>query len=152
MGNLSFREKSLLGSLLGLMAVSGYYAYRVGGALLDGGSVSGEYMAGLGIQLLVGLVVLEIVYQAVIAGFSPDEANEADDERDRQIAARAGNVAGTVLAVLMAVLVVHVMGNARFENTTLISPLVISHLILLSLVVYQVVDYLYRLIAYRRGY
>lgn len=152
MGNLSFREKSLLGSLLGLVVISGLYFTRVLWVLLDGADPSAASLAVLGIQLLVGLIILEIIYQSVIAAFSPDEANEDSDERDRQIAARAGYNAGIVLAVLMVGLVVHIMGNAWFEREELISPLIVSHLILLSLVVYQVVDYLSQLIAYRRGY
>lgn len=152
MGNLSFREKSLLGSLLGLVVVSGLYFSRVLGVLLEGAEPSAASLAGLGIQLLVALIILQIIYQSVIAAFSPDEANEASDERDRQIAARAGNNAGIVLVVLMVGVVVHIMGNAWFEREELISPMIVAHLILLSLVVYQVVDYLSQLIAYRRGY
>lgn len=152
MGNLSFREKSLLGSLLGLVVISGLYFTRVLRVLLDGADPSAASLAVLGIQLLVGLIILEIIYQSVIAAFSPDEANEGSDERDRQIAARAGYNSGIVLAVLMVGLVVHIMGNTWFEREALISPLIVSHLILLSLVVYQVVDYLSKLIAYRRGY
>lgn len=143
MGNLSFREKSLLSSLLGLVVVSGLYFSRVMGVLLEETEPSGASLAGLGIQLLVALIILEIIYQRF---------PEASDERDRQIATRAGNNAGIVLVILMVGVVVHIMGNAWFEREELISPLVVSHLILLSLVVYQVVDYLSQLIAYRRGY
>lgn len=150
MSNLSFREKSILGSLIGLVLISAYYFIRAFGMLSTEGVSSGE-IASLGISLLVALVILEIIYQSVISGFSPEEANEAADERDRLIAARAGRNAGVVLAVCLLAVVVHIMGNALLENDTLTSPLVLSHLILLSLVVYQVVDYGSQLIAYRRG-
>lgn len=101
MGNLSFREKSLLGSLVGLVLVSGLYFSRVLGMALDGTKPS---------------------------------------------------AAGIVLVVLMVGLVFHIMGNAWFEREEWISPLIVAHLILLSLVIYQVVDYLSQLIAYRRGH
>lgn len=147
--SLSFREKSVLGSLLILAGVSGYYFVQVFGAL--GTDATAYDLAGPGIGLLVGLVILEIVYHAVIAALAPDEAQEAADERDRLIAARAGRNGGVTLATGAVLLVGHIMGNALLERTEWIAPVLIANLLLLALVVAQVVEYLSQLIYYRRG-
>lgn len=149
MDNFSFREKSTLGSLIILVGISAYYFAHVFKTV---GVDSAAYdLAGLGISLLVGMVILEIVFHAVIAAAAPAEANEASDERDRLIAAKAGRNGGVTLATGAFLIVGHIMSNSFFGWQEWITPFITANLILLAMVIAQVVEYVSQLIYYRRG-
>ena len=86
MSDPSFQEKSVWGSFLALAGFSVYYFASVFGMYRSEAGVDTGRAGELGISLLVGLVVIEIVYHAVIAGSS---GSAESDERDRWIETRA---------------------------------------------------------------
>lgn len=153
MSELSFKEKSILGSLIVIVVISANYFYRVFSAVAQGPLDRGEMVAlgSFGSSLLVALIILEIVYHAMIAGIFHAQANDPTDERDRLIAAKAGRNAGVILAIGCIWIVGHILLNVWFEENAWITPFVTAHLILLSMVAAQVAEYVSQLLYYRRG-
>jgi len=94
----SFREKSVVVSLLVLLGTCGCYFYFV---LLGSGPESQAEMLSWMIGLLVVLVVLivvEVVFHIFIAAFAPGEAEMAADEREKLISLKAHRFGYLVLA------------------------------------------------------
>ncbi len=148
---LSFREKSILGSLVTLLALFGYYFRHVFGGLASGQTPDLAATAVMGIGLLIALIVIEIVYHIFISAISPDEAQEVADERGQLIAAKAGRNAGVVLAVGAYLVVGHLFANSLVGREEWITPFVTAHLILVALVLAQTTEYLSELVYYRLG-
>jgi hypothetical protein len=146
--DLSYQEKSILGTLLATVVVYGYYftsALRHAGEF-DAGSI------GRFIFAVIAIVVIQIVYHIVLALESKPEPK---DERDILIECKAYRNAYFSLAtgaflviscVIMAVLM-HDATPARI----IVTPFLIVNLVLLFMVLAELVKYLSQLFYYRRG-
>ena len=89
------------------------------------------------------LVIGAIIAHTVVAIASPEDANAPEDERDRLVLWRAGNVSGWVLGAGVFVGLWHFIfksdGNLLF------------HILVGSLIVAQIAEYVCQIIYYRRG-
>ena len=96
-------------------------------------------IAGATIMLIVGAVISHII----IGVINPDEASGDEDERDKQVLRRAGNIAGYVLGFgIFAGLWSYYFqrdGNLLF------------HIAVASLIASQVAEYALTILFYRRG-
>ena len=89
------------------------------------------------------IVVLSIIGHVLIAISKPSEADDTMDERDKLIAARAGNVAGFLLGL-------GVLGGLGAYLFTYDGNL-LFHTVFGSLMLSQIAEYGARIVYYRRG-
>ena len=134
---MSFREKSAWIHMVILIVVYGNYFIRV-----SRDDLSGPEALGLLLWLTVAFVVLEIVTFSIASALSPKDANEPEDEREKIIRWRSGEVAGYVLAggALFALFII------QFD----FPRVMIGNVILGSLVMSSVVDCAGQIVQFRR--
>jgi len=137
--NLSYREKSIWGSLATTLVVYGYYFATI---------FSGERPSQINRMALARLmsavfviVVIEVVYHVVIALTSREEPK---DERDILIEGKAYRNAYFLLVADLFML----MGTVVLIGLT---PFLTVNLMLFSVVVSEIVSSLTQLFYYRRG-
>lgn len=147
MNELSFHEKSTWGTLIALIVIAVLYTH----AALDASS-AGAMHAGTVTGLMIGytvlLVVVLVVYHLVLALV---ERPVDEDERDRLIGWRAGNIGGLVLGFGVFGVIGHVLIGGMVGDARLLSPPAIANLLLLALFLATVVELSIRLYHYRRG-
>src|SRR5271165_1842391 len=144
--DLSYQEKSILGSLLAMVVVYGYYFAAVlrdaGRPEFDGGSLTRLILA------VIAIVVIEIVYHIVLALESKPEPK---DERDILIECKAYRNAYFLLAsgafLVIAWVIMRDAAPARIAVTNFITV----NLVLFFMVVADVMKFLTQLFYYRRG-
>ena len=154
----SFKEKSILISLLAVAALYGSYFFD----LIAGGALAGETDLGLKdmlqsmVGIVIALVVIHIIFHIVI---SRDDVEEAEDERDKAVARRASVFGFNVLfvAVLLVLGRVLILGAwAESDDPTALASTApdlydITNLLLAGLVASEIVYYSAQLYFYRRG-
>ncbi|MGC2111249.1 MAG: hypothetical protein WA655_17170 [Candidatus Korobacteraceae bacterium] len=140
--DLSYQEKSILGSLLAMVAIYGYYfantLRHVGEPQFEGGTL------GRLIITVIALIVVEIVYHIVLA---IEQKPERKDERDVLIECKAYRNAYLLLASGAALL-------GTFEiivGRVTLTPYLTVNLLLLAMVAGELTKLLTQLFYYRRG-
>src|SRR5271166_2659018 len=145
--DLSYQEKSILGSLLAMVVVYGYYFAAV---LRDASRP--EFNLGRLMLAVIAIIVIEIVYHIVLALESKPEPK---DERDLLIECRAYRNPYFLLATgAFLVIACFIMaGLARDAAPTRISvtPFITVNLVLFFLVLAELMKFLTQLFYYRRG-
>jgi len=148
--DLSYQEKSILGSLLAVVVVYGYYfasvlrdASRPG---FDGGN-----MARL-VFTVVAIVVIEVVYHIVLA---LESKVEAKDERDILIECKAYRNAYFLLAsgaflVIASVIMASLAGDS-VPTRIIVTPFLTINLVLFFMVLAELAKFLTHLFYYRKG-
>lgn len=139
---MPFKEQTawVMTVLLGL--VGAHYARSVIGASLEAGATAPPDI-GLIASLTIILVAGSVVAHILMAIVSPNDANAPEDERDKLVLWRAGNIAGYVLGFGAFAGLWHFYwlqdGNLLF------------HIIAGSLVLSQMAEYILSILFYRRG-
>mgnify|MGYP003628758257 FL=1 len=95
--DMSFKEKSTWGLLLGIVAVSVFYFPRALHAVDVSGS-SGP-LIGLSIAGVIALIVFQVIYHSLIAASARGHVEE--DERDKLIDLKAVRLAGFALGFVL---------------------------------------------------
>src|SRR5208283_2495325 len=148
--DLSFQEKSILGSLLAMVVVYGYYFAAVlrdtSEPAFGGGSVARLIFA------VVAIVVIEVVYQIVLA---LESKVEPKDERDILIECKAYRNAYFLLAtgaffVIGSVIMASLM-SASAPTRIMVTPFLTVNLVLFFMVLAEMAKLLTQLFYYRRG-
>lgn len=140
---MSFHEKSSWA--MGLIMLIGLAWYVKTVASMSAGleGVAPPVLPIVAVYIVI-IVVLSIAGHIMIAITKPSEADDTMDERDKLIAARAGNAAGVALGVgILASLgnyLISYDGNLLF------------HAVFLSLMVAQITEYAARIVYYRGGF
>lgn len=150
--DLSFQEKSIWGSLVGVLITFAYYfASAIGMARSEGGASPAE-LAWLSITVIVALIAIEVIYHVILAIRSEPEPA---DERDALIEARASQIAYVLLVVCAFVAIGQVIASSLLEGAPEVarygSPILTAHLVLLAVVVAEVTKFTAQLVYYRRG-
>ena len=139
---MTFHEKSawIMGVLLGLTGM--WYLSKVWNASRALGETAAPSIALIAVatgMLIFGAIISHIL----IAASSPDEASDAEDERDKQVLRRAGNISGYVLGFGIFAGLWHYFflsdGNMLF------------HIAVASLIAGQLAEYALTILFYRRG-
>lgn len=139
---MSFHEKSawIMGLLLSL---TGYWYLSRVWALSDALGETAQPVIGLIAGATIMLIVGAVISHIIIGVINPDEASGDEDERDKQVLRRAGNIAGYVLGFgIFAGLWSYYFqrdGNLLF------------HIAVASLIASQVAEYALTILFYRRG-
>jgi len=149
--DMSYQEKSIVGSLLAMLLVYGYYFAAV---LRNVGQP--EFAAsGLGrlILAVIAIIVIQVVYQIVLALESKPEPK---DERDILIEAKAyrNGYFAFATGAFLVIGVVIAAGLARDATPTriIVTPFLLVNLVLLFMVLAEVVKLVTQLLYYRRGF
>jgi hypothetical protein len=146
--DFSYKEKSILISLLAVAGIYGAYFYDVLSGDVD---TTLEAMLASIIGIVIALVVVHIAYHIVI---SLDDVSEEEDERDRAVNRRASVFGYNVLfvVVLMVTSRIVILGSwAEEGGGAAPSGFEIANLLLAGLVLSEVVYYATQLFFYRRG-
>ncbi|MEO0466314.1 MAG: hypothetical protein AAF216_07205 [Pseudomonadota bacterium] len=139
---MGFREKSAWIMAVALTLTGGFYGYVVTQQTMLLGHPPPPNI-GLAVVVTIPLVALAIFGHAFAALGNPTDANSPQDERDRVIAWRAGNLAGLLFGVIT---IAAISAYAVLEYGDLL-----FHLVVFGLVVSQLADYILTILFYRRG-
>lgn len=126
---MSFQEKSAWGSLIAIGLVAYWFfptAFDVAGR-----SNNPSDLLVLSIGCIVGLIIIEVIYQSVIATTGSAES----DERDALINLRAERNSGWVLAIGLFWLVGHIFAASAVEVPEPMGGMLIAVWILFTLTV-----------------
>jgi len=145
----SFKEKSILISLLAVAGLYGSYFFdMMTGAPEPSMAAMLKSMMGI----VIALVIVHIIFHIVI---SLDDVEASEDERDRVVARRASVIGFNVLfvAVLLVTGRIVILGAWAESDTPQPQPglFEIANLLLAALVLSEVVYYSAQLFFYRRG-
>ena len=149
--NLSFQEKSILGSLVITISLFSYYFLAIFDVLT--GATSAAQLPIVLFGVVIAMIVVEVIYHIFIA---LQDRRADEDERDRLIQAKATRIAYFVLVTGCMTLVGHSMFMAVYSGAenqlAMQSPLVLSSLIVCSFIVAEIVGFSMQLYYYRRGF
>ena len=149
--DLSFQEKSILGSLIITTCLFGAYFIEVFELVIANNSTGILSLPGRLMGIVLSVVAVEIIYHVVIAIFAKDEGT---DERDRLIAAKATQVAYYILAIGCVTAVGHLFISTLREASASISSettILAANVIVFSFILAEVVGFGLQLFYYRRG-
>lgn len=149
--SLSYQEKSALASLVAVLLVFWYYFAAVR-QLMQSDELHAVSALGLMIGAVVVLVIIEIVFQILVAVIS---RSTATDERDKLISAKAARNSGILLGagtitLILAILASEIRGGLG-DAQIMLTPILIAQWLLLLMVMAQVFEYLSQIFYYRRG-
>lgn len=139
---MTFKEKSAWVMCVALIAAGGFYAWSVLALWQVAGMVPPPNVLGLAVGVII-IIAIAIFGHAVAALGNPMDANAPEDERDRLVVWRAGNLSGLLLGALSmcALIGFAVNGNGNLLFHGIIGALTLS----------QLAEYALTIWYYRRG-
>ncbi|MEO0607363.1 MAG: hypothetical protein AAFY82_03970 [Pseudomonadota bacterium] len=139
---MTFKEKSAWIMSVALVLAGGFYAWSVVVLWQVAGVVPPPNVLGLAIAVII-IIAFAIFGHAVAALGNPMDADAPEDERDRLVVWRAGNLGGLVLGALSMSGLFHFafLGNGNLLFHSLIAALTLS----------QLAEYVLTIWYYRRG-
>jgi len=147
MTDLSFHEKSAIGTLIALVIIGIFWFFSIW-ELWQANALHPAAMTALATGLTILLVVILVGYHIVIAAAARPQV---EDERDRVVAWRAGNIGGFVLGFGVIGIVVHILIGGLFGSPLAKSPTLIAAALMAAVFVATVVELVLTLVFYRRG-
>lgn len=140
---MSFREKSLLASIVTMVWVWGYYFYKVYTWSQDG-LMTMSALGGALVTAVVMTIVVSVVAHILIAGrLAIDDEVPDGDERDRAVVERASHLSSYLLVGGVVAAVIAALITERLEFTL--------NVLLLHFVISELARYALQLHYYRRG-
>lgn len=140
---MPFREKSAWVMMILLIAMGLLY----GRAVFAMSAALGE-TAPPSIRLIIGITVLIVIgaitAHTLVALTGPSDANAQEDERDKLVLWRAGNLSGLILGFGVVTGLWHFLAQ-RDAN-------MLFHLVTASLVISQIAEYALTILYYRRSW
>ncbi len=145
--DMTFREKSAWGLLVGIGLVSIFYfpaAFDIADSVPHGAPLIAISIVGV-----VALVVIEAIYHACIAIPHGHEAGE-EDERDQLIDLKAERISSYALGVGLFWLVGQIIASHSSERLEPMSALTIGVWILFALTASEIAKLIAQIVYYRR--
>ncbi len=147
--DLSYQEKSILGALLATVVVYGYYFAR---ALRDVQPDFGGRSISRLVFTVVAIVVIQVVYQIVLA---LESGVEPKDERDILIELKAYRNGYFLLATGAFMVIACVIAGALVRDAAptriIVTPFLVVNLMLLFMVLAELAKLTTQLFYYRKG-
>ncbi len=148
----SFKEKSVIASLVVTLLIFGWYFYYVFSNLaLTANEV-------LSVSDLIGIIILIVILEIVIHAFiSVREKNPIEDERDKLIELVSRRNGYWTLCVGIWFLLTHLLIEGFgtwfnfYHNLIFTSPSYLAHLLLLFFVLGELVCFVTQIYYYRKG-
>lgn len=139
---MPFKEKSAWIMCVALIAAGLFYAWSVLIIWNAAGIVPPPNVLGLAVGVII-IIAIAIFGHAVAALGNPMDANAPEDERDRLVVWRAGNLGGVSLAAMSML--------SLFAYAILGSGNLLFHCIIFALTLSQLLEYVLTIWYYRRG-
>lgn len=147
MASLSFHEKSAWGTLISLWIIGVFY-FRSVWEMWQAGALHPASNFGLATGLTILLVIVLVAYHILIAVTAKPEQ---EDERDRLIAWRAGNLGGLILGIGVIGIVFQILVGGMFDDPVAGSPVLIANALMAVVFIATMVELVMTLVFYRRG-
>lgn len=147
MSDLSFHEKSAIGTLIATWLIGIFYFHSAWG-LWQAGQLQPASTLGLAAGLTVLLVIVLVAYHILIAVTARPEE---EDERDRLISWRAGRIGGLVLGFGVIGIVVQILVGGMLDDALAGSPVLIANALMAVVFISAIVELVMTLVFYRRG-
>jgi len=112
---ISFREKSLWVSLLVSVVIASIYGENIYALMFLQPNTSLDDTASLITQIVIAFVILEVVMHIVLAMSQQEDANTAEDERERNHRLTANNAGYWVLSIGIVSCVIQQMINSNID-------------------------------------
>jgi hypothetical protein len=154
--DLSYKEKSVWISLISTIAIFGYYFFNVINLSYLAPEIAKVSAAGLAIQAIIMIIIVETLFQSLLAIGNHKAAEMADDEREQLIGYKS-NVWGYRILILGVMLVLGRIVILEFNPQYLSDygsegiPLFTAHLLLFSFILSEVVRFSSQIYYYRSG-
>jgi hypothetical protein len=153
--NMSFREKSIWISLIATLLIFGDYFLNLislGGLPADAAKTAA---LGLSLRALFLIIIVEIIFQGMLAVTNRKAAELGADERDKLFEYKGNNFGYTVLVIGVFITlgrIVFLEINPEFieQSNGLTIPLLTAHILLFSFILSEVVRFSAQLYYYRR--
>ena len=139
---MTFHEKSawIMGILL--LVIGGWYTNTIWNVSRELGETAPPLLP-LAAVATIALIIGAVVSHAFIAAINPEDADDSEDERDKQVLRRSGNIAG------------YVLGFGCFAGLWnyfwLSDGNMLFHIVVVSLIASQIAEYALTIFFYRRG-
>ena len=153
--NMSFREKSIWISLIATLLIFGDYFLNVISLGVLPADAAKTAALGLSLRALFLIVIVEIIFQGMLAVSNRKAAELGADERDKLFEYKGNNFGYTVLVIGVFITlgrIVFLEINPEFIEQTngLTIPLLTAHILLLSFIFSEVVRFSAQLYYHRR--
>ncbi|WP_297817373.1 hypothetical protein [uncultured Paraglaciecola sp.] len=153
--NMSFREKSIWISLIATLLIFGDYFLNVISLGVLPADAAKTAALGLSLRALFLIVIVEIIFQGMLAVSNRKAAELGADERDKLFEYKGNNFGYTVLVIGVFITlgrIVFLEINPEFIEQTngLTIPLLTAHILLFSFILSEVVRFSAQLYYYRR--
>lgn len=150
--DMSFREKSIIGSLIITVIVFGNYFIKAFEVFRSGSSEMISRLPGTLVGVVITVVIVEIVYQVAIAIFGGEEDS---DERDRLVDARSTRISYYVLAAGCITAIGHMLFAESvgewLPESVVQTPIFVANILVFSFILAEIVGFSMQLYYYRRG-
>lgn len=147
MSSMSFTEKSAWGTLISLLVIGALYFSSVLN-LWQADQLHLAALFGLSVGFSILLTVVLVGYHIIVAAIS---GAEDEDERDRLISWRAGNISGIVLGMAVVSTVLAIIVGGMVGNTFWQQPVIIVNALMLGVFLATVVELALTIWFHRRG-
>jgi hypothetical protein len=153
--NMSFREKSIWISLIATLLIFGDYFLNVISLGVLPADAAKTAALGLSLRALFLIIIVEIIFQGMLAVSNRKAAELGADERDKLFEYKGNNFGYTVLVIGVFITlgrIVFLEINPEFIEQTngLTIPLLTAHILLFSFILSEVVRFSAQLYYYRR--
>ena len=153
--NMSFREKSIWISLISTLLIFGDYFLNVIALANLSEAVAKTTALELSIRAFVLIIIVEIIFQTVLALNNHKAANLGADERDKLFEYKGNNFGYTVLVIgvlltLGRMVSLEISSEFIEQFKVLNIPFLTAHILLFSFILSEVVRFSAQLYYYRR--
>jgi uncharacterized membrane protein len=154
---MSFKEKSTWVSLLATLLIFGNYAISV--FSMDSNVLNSEEMVEVAMDNLSSaiffLIIVEIIFQSLIAAGSRNKIELEGDERDSLITLTSNNSGYWVLSIGVIItigqlILPHVFGIEFSPEKRTSIPMFAMHLLLFSFILAEIVRFSHQIYLYRK--
>lgn len=155
--DMSFKEKSAWVSLISTVCIFGYYFYSIIMLIGVPVEVAKEAAKAYLIQAVILSVVVEIIFQSLLAATNRKSADIEGDERDKAYEYKANSWAYSVLVVGVVITLGGIItleyNPAWAEHSRVMQfPMQIAHILMLSFIMSEIVRFAGQIYYYRRGH
>lgn len=155
--NMSFKEKSIWISLISTLLIFGDYFLNI----ISLGSLSAEAAKAAALELslrsLFLIIIVEIIFQGMLAASNRKAAELGADERDKLFEYKGNNVGYTVLVIgvfitLGRIVFMEINPELIEQSNLLELPLLTAHILLFSFIFSEIVRFSTQLYYYRSSH
>ncbi|MAI90118.1 hypothetical protein [Ponticaulis sp.] len=139
---MTFHEKSAWAMGILLTVIGGWYLKTIWDISIKLGETAPPVLA-LASVATIALIIGAIITHTLIGITDPEGSNDSEDERDKQVLRRSGNIAGYVLGFGCFAGLWHYVLQQDGD--------LLFHIIVGSLIASQIAEYVLTILFYRRG-